>query len=76
MRKNTCDICGKETTDKYIMEELYKKYQIDGIVDYCPECRKEISAIILKIDNAIKGVAENWVRKMIKKLKGEKNDRI
>lgn len=32
-----CDLCGK-ACEASRMQQLHREYQVDGIVDLCPEC--------------------------------------
>ena len=72
MRLEKCDICGREVKEKYKLTELYDSYKIVGVTDVCPECEEELSEIIARIGNAITGIKENWIRTVIKRMKGDK----
>ena len=66
-----CDICNIETK-QYELTELYDWYKIGGVVDVCSSCNKEITNAQNKIDEALKPIKHNWVKKIILKLREAK----
>ena len=66
-----CDVCGKESSNRYTLTSLRGCYQTEGVKEVCDDCRKKIAEAIIKVEDVLKPIHDTWIKQIISRLKGE-----
>lgn len=71
MKKFQCDICKKAVRHSTELFGVLEEYAVEGVEHLCSECTGVFNEGISKIIDALKPAKVKWIKRVLRRMKGD-----